>query len=116
MTYTSEADAARPSPGTLGAVPPTRSSSRLLLQENGVKRGPTELPARPDGAALDGARQAGPPRAVAAWHRQVTIPPAPPRTNPLDQPPPVTDAMLPSPPMASGCRGAAPTTRRVSVR
>jgi alcohol dehydrogenase (cytochrome c) len=69
----------------------------FILQENGIRSGERELPADPDALKA---------MATPAWPRPsgggiapgVTIPPPPPRANPLDRIQPVTDAMLTRPP------------------
>ncbi len=94
MTYTSERMPPT-QPGTLGAVRYAQVIA-FLLQENGVKPGGSELPADPTVLASK-APPSWPPAGGGGLAPAVTIPPAPPRTNPLDSLQPVTDAMLTRP-------------------
>jgi PQQ-dependent dehydrogenase (methanol/ethanol family) len=94
MTYTS--DRMPPTqPGTLGAVRYAQVIA-LLLQENGVKPGITELPADPTVLASM-APPSWPPAGGGGLAPAAIVPPGPPRTNPLDGLRPVTDAMLTKP-------------------
>lgn len=94
MTYTSER--MPPTlPGTLGDVRYAQVIA-FLLQENGVKPGGSELPADPTVVAAM-APPSWPPAGGGGLAPAVTIPPGPPRTNPLDAQRPVTDAMLTKP-------------------
>lgn len=94
MTYTSER--MPPTlPGTLGDVRYAQVIA-FLLQENGVKPGGSELPADPTVVAAM-APPSWPPAGGGGLAPAVTIPPGPPRTNPLDALRPVTDAMLTKP-------------------
>ena len=94
MTYTSERMPPT-QPGTLGAVRYAQVIA-FLLQENGVKPGGSELPADPTVLASK-APPSWPPAGGGGLAPAVTIPPGPPRTNPLDGLRPVTDAMLTRP-------------------
>src|SRR3954471_8734500 len=79
-------------PGTLGD-PVYAQLLAYVLQENGAPAGARELPGDPD--ALKAMTAPNWPRpGGGGLAPQVTIPPAPPRVNPLDKIRPVTDAML----------------------
>ena len=95
--YTAMSDKMPPArPGSLGEKT-YADILTFILEENGLRPGTSELPADPDAigkitALLWPASGRGP---IAPG---VTIPPAPPRANPLDRLRPVTDAMLTRPP------------------
>jgi alcohol dehydrogenase (cytochrome c) len=91
FTYTStKMPPARP--GTLGD-PVYAQLLAYVLQENGAPAGARELPGDPD--ALKALNAPNWPRpGGGGLAPQVTLPPAPPRINPLDKLRPVTDAML----------------------
>jgi alcohol dehydrogenase (cytochrome c) len=94
MTYTSERMPPT-QPGTLGAVRYAQVIA-FLLQENGAKPGSAELSGDPTVLASM-APPGWPPAGGGGLAPAATIPPAPPRTNPLDGLQPVTDAMLTRP-------------------
>ena len=82
-------------PGILGDVRYAQVIA-FLLQENGVKPGTSELPSDPTVVASMARAELAAARR--RWTRApVVIPPAPPRTNPLDKIRPVTEAMLTKP-------------------
>jgi len=79
-------------PGTLGD-PVYAQLLSYILQENGAPAGGRELPGDPD--ALKALSAPNWPRpGGGGLAPQVTLPPAPPRVNPLDKIRPVTDALL----------------------
>jgi PQQ-dependent dehydrogenase (methanol/ethanol family) len=79
-------------PGTLGD-PVYAQLLAYILQENGAPAGGRELPGDPD--ALKALNAPNWPRpGGGGLAPQVTLPPAPPRVNPLDKIRPVTDALL----------------------
>jgi alcohol dehydrogenase (cytochrome c) len=94
MTYTRERMPPT-QPGSLGAVLYAQVIA-FLLQENGAKPSGSELSADPTVLASM-APPGWPPAGGGGLAPAVTIPPAPPRTNPLDSLQPVTDAMLTRP-------------------
>lgn len=79
-------------PGTLGD-PVYAQLLAYILQENGAPAGARELPGDPE--ALKALNAPNWPRpGGGGLAPQVTLPPAPPRVNPLDRIRPVTDALL----------------------
>jgi alcohol dehydrogenase (cytochrome c) len=84
-------------PGTLGDAVYAQLLA-YMLRENGAPAGTRELPANPEAlralAAPDWPREGAGARLAPG----VTLPPPPPRLNPLDKMRPVTDAMLIKPP------------------
>jgi alcohol dehydrogenase (cytochrome c) len=79
-------------PGTLGDTLYAQLLA-FILQENGAPSGARELPADPDALKAMGAPN-WPRAGGGGLAPQVVLPPAPPRSNPLDKIRPVTDAML----------------------
>jgi alcohol dehydrogenase (cytochrome c) len=79
-------------PGTLGD-PVYAQLLAYILQENGATSGARELPGDPDALKVLSAPN-WPRPGGGGLAPQVTLPPAPPRVNPLDKIRPVTDALL----------------------